>query len=186
MVREVMKFDPNYAVVKIIREDKIQRGRRQDYGIFPTEWVPKGCPYWGQILEWFGNRREYLTHYLYSKYDNAIINFVQYRDGRVKVTRNYVNAVIKEKKDKGSDWKETPYIHKDPEMVHRYVYPTEYIPKDSSYYTELLQDVFFPRDGVKWIHTYGRDGALVHFRLGLAGESLVVHRNGVTVELYRA
>lgn len=131
-----------------------------------------------------------IEFHIKSRYDYVHISLFKYRNGKMKALRNYVNVIlIRDKK--------TDMVEEDPtyQGITRIVkvfenqirlgkIPTEIIPWNSSYYSELLVDIHFPRKTDAWIHKKGRDGEKVHFRLGQQGKSLMVLRNGVLVQLF--
>lgn len=183
-VRDVLVHDPFYAGVRINGLGKVQRQLRQDFGTFPTEWLEKGCPYWQEVIDWIGNKKGLVSHYLYSRYDNERVNFIKYKDGRIKITRNHVNAIIREKFE-STKWTPTPLRNHNPDKERRFVIPTAMISLKSPYYAELIQqDMFFPRNKDTWIHVKARDGVEVSLRLGLNGQTLAAVRNGSTVQIH--
>lgn len=176
------RIPKRYNQVKIVENGT--RWLRQDFGVFPTEWIEKGSPYWDQVLREIGTRRGEVTGHCRSRHDNAPMKYIQYRNGRIKVTRNYVNVIIREKFEENT-WTPIPHKPRKESLERSFVFPTEYISPDSPYYQEILkEDFYFPRDSKQWVHVYGRDRVKVDLCLGLLGESLMVSRDGVKVVLY--
>lgn len=63
------------------------------------------------------------------------------------------------------------------------LFPTDWIPADSVYFTKLLEGVRLPVSGYKWIHRRGDDGVKMKFRID-SKRFVHVERNGVTALLY--
>lgn len=180
-VREVLPYDPNHAVIKVTKQLPLRSEET-----FMTEHIEYGSPYWREVIEAAGKGETTYHGHLHSFHDGAHISFIRYRGGKIKATRNHTGVIIRERL-------ETPRPPKPANPVTYYVnesrvrpdkFPTEFIRLDSPYYTELVQDLFFPRDKDRWVHVKARDEVWVHIRLGLKGESLVINRNGVTVEFF--
>lgn len=177
-------IDP-YVCIKVIpaRNEVSEREKRKMVDSFPTEWIPYGSPYWQEFFKMLGSARGNLRMNQISQYDGELIHITAYSSGKVKATRNHTNVVIRHAFEVP-----TPVVvsgkHKPKEEKAEGKFPTEFIPKDSPYYAELVtgRTFFFSRESRKWVHTHGRDGVTVAFRLGIKGESLSIHRNGVTVE----
>ncbi|KAL5282772.1 hypothetical protein ACFFRR_005689 [Megaselia abdita] len=180
---EVIPEIPDYFCVKVNEPEcpkkaASERKKRIDFGLFPTEWIPEGSPYWQEFIDLLKHVRgnaEYEARA--SSYDGVLVTITLYSSGKIKASRNHVSVIIRRKY---RDPTPVPGVHGAETEKLPGVYPTEFIPVDSPYYAELVREVFFPRDRYRWIHVKGRDGQDVHFRLG---ESLRVHRNGVTVDL---
>lgn len=88
---------------------------------------------------------------------------------------------IKEK-DEHPNRVSTPVMSTNLEEVRQGVMPAEFISKNSSYYTELAGEMFFPKDYPQWVKSiYRRDGQSVQLYLGVNGAVLDVYRNGVVM-----
>lgn len=158
--------------------------------IFPTEMIPSGSPYWRECWEYMRNQPSETACHLKSRYDHARISLYWTRYGKLQATRNYTNVIIAHRA-KGLDQEELVEFC----AVNRIVaectnklrigkIPTEMIPWNSNYYSDMVKDATFPRKGHTWIHKRGMDRVQVHFRLGEQGRSLFVARNGVMLQLY--
>lgn len=183
-VKEVLPYRVDYLAVRVVGLEKKQREQRQNFGVFMTEHIPYGSPYWSEVIERAGTDENTFSGSMRSSYDDVRINFIKYRGGKIKATRNYTSVIIREKLEVPQQ-QPIKAVHKDKTRVKKkYVFPTEQIPINSRYYSELTYELFFPRDKSRWVHVLARDAVPVHFRLGLKGESLIVNRNGVTVQLF--
>lgn len=178
--RDIMVLNPkpNYTCISMCRNQPEAAKIRP--GIFPTNWIPRDSLYWAQYLIQLQHKVRVQER---SVYDNEMVSAYKYPNGRVKISRNYVNVILNHGKQKLLK-KAANIFWQDEERVKQGIYPTDLIPPDSPYYLEPLQDLFFPKINPAWVRKTGVDGIELKFRLGAQGKNVYVKRNGITVQLY--
>ncbi|KAL5282728.1 hypothetical protein ACFFRR_005666 [Megaselia abdita] len=194
-VRDVCKYDEANRPAPLTQNSERELAKRKTT-IMLTEDIPEGSPYWRECLRAVEGKEPGTTIEISSKYDHVPIVIHKFKRSinkpqcRVKACRNHVNVILFRETDTFMRDENVEFqgalrvIHNDPSRTRIGRIPTEMIPWNSNYYSELLRDATFPRAKSNWIHRKGRDGVWVHFHLGQQGRSLFAMRNGVTVQLY--
>lgn len=191
-VRDVCKVDPNYRPIPL-GPNKKKHFEKKLPNVFETECIPRGSLYWREMVVFMREKPQCEAFHRRSSYDHARVSLYWTKDKKLQATRNFTNVIIADRH--GSDFEEEDVrfsavnriVGEFPKKVQIGKIPTEMIPWNSNYYSELLVDETFPFYAERshiWVHKKGRDGVPVHFRLAKHGRSLFAMRNGVLIQLY--
>lgn len=184
-MKEVLPLLDNYCVADMPRQRDGESEKRRGFGVYPTEWIPYGSPYWEPFIAEMRFHPVKTRVPRRSRDDGEWVQLIRYENQRIVATRNHVNVTIRRKNDQYPDEVVTRIIRRDVDKVEGNRMPTECIPIDCPYYVEAANEMFFPTDtDCQWTHSYGRDGVKVEFCLGRNGSFVDVYRNGVKVRLF--
>lgn len=126
---------------------------------FPTSFIPYHSPYWGQARTALVLKRikEKSTYY------GVMMSFRKDQQGRGYALRNYTGVRNFNLENQVRDVEPLEAVHRKRYRVRKGIFPTEFIPADSPYYSRMLVGLGFPKEGYKWYHGKGCDGVNVKF-----------------------
>lgn len=153
--------------------------------VFPTALISYGSKYFGQVRCAMRGYSGFKERTITSFYDGAQMIVQKFPEGRIRVLRNYTCVTIQHRAN------EFQQEHWTPEAKYGLwgrsrVYPTDMIPRESTYFSGLLAGSYMPAidEPPIWIHRRGCDGVRTNFKLDPAG-IITVERDEVQRIIYQ-
>lgn len=129
-VREVVPINPFYVCIPLCARQGNPGPGKTPARAFPTELIPEDSIYWAQYLLALQKNNPIREP---SVFDHVMVSAYKYGDGRIKITRNYVNVIIR-KGDQRVLRRPVDLFYVVDSEVRNGVFPTDMIPADSPYY----------------------------------------------------
>lgn len=185
-LKDVIPVIPNYQAVKITKyRQSVQRNKMFDYKV-PTHYIPCFSAYWNQFRILGSTLERKARKAEASYYDGVMVNVYKDARGRIYVNRMDATAeILGNLALQGKEFKyEVKVTHECPEQINPKVFPTQFLPMDSPYFTKLIDDKMeFPEVDAKWYSRKAEDNQWVQFRVD-SRRYVHVKRNGVTIPIY--